>query len=73
MTRRHANYLGWASIAGVTVLCFVMDYFRMLYSHFNWYMGVLLVVSVGLVAVIWWVERLTIRGGRPETDHSSFE
>ena len=52
MTRRRAYLVGWMLVAAVTALSFVVDHFRMLTSHFNWFMAILMVVSVGLVGAI---------------------
>jgi hypothetical protein len=52
MTAKRAHLVGWTLIATVTVLSFVMDHFRMLIWHFNWFMAILLIVSTVLVGAI---------------------
>ena len=52
MTAKRAHLVGWTLIATVTVLSFVMDHFRMLIWHFNWFMAILLIVATVLVGAI---------------------
>jgi cytochrome c oxidase subunit IV len=52
MTRRRAHLVGWMLVTAVTALSFVVDHFRMLTSHFNWFMAILMMVTVVLVGAI---------------------
>lgn len=57
MTRRSAHLIGWTLIAAVTGLLFVLDHFRMLLSYFNWFMAILLTLSVLLVGAALFLAR----------------
>ena len=46
-----AAIIGWAAIAAVTALLFVLDTLRMVHFHFNLFVAILLTVSAGLVAL----------------------
>lgn len=64
MTRRSAHLVGWTLIAAVTGLLFVLDHFRMLHSYFNWFMAIVLTVSVLLVgATVFLARRGADAGG----------
>lgn len=52
MTRRRVQVAGWGLIAAVTAFSFVLDHYRMLLWHFNWFMAILMVLSIGLVGAI---------------------
>lgn len=52
MTAKRAHLVGWTLIATVTLLSFVLDYFRMLIWHFNWFMAVLFIAAIILVVAI---------------------
>lgn len=51
MRTRTANLIGWALIAVVTGICFVLNAMRIQYIYFNWFIIFTLVVSAFLVAV----------------------
>ncbi|MDA1091528.1 MAG: hypothetical protein O3A85_14615 [Proteobacteria bacterium] len=59
MTAKRAHRIGWMLIATVTALSFVLDHFRMLTSHFNWFMVILLIVATALVGALARLRRLT--------------
>jgi len=64
MTRRNAHRIGWTLIGAVTGLLFVLDHFRMLHSYFNWFMAIVLTLSVLLVgAALFLARRDTDAGG----------
>ena len=52
MTAKRAHLVGWTLIATVTLLSFVLDYFRMLIWHFNWFMAILFIAAIVLVVAI---------------------
>ena len=66
MTAKRAHLVGWILIATVTLLSFVLDYFRMLIWHFNWFMTILFVVATILVGAIAHLGRLA--GGQGVVD-----
>ncbi len=43
---------GWGLIASLAVLSLILDHFRMLTSHFNWFMAVQVTAVVAVVAVV---------------------
>jgi hypothetical protein len=51
MRTRTANLIGWALIAVVTGICFVLNAMRIQYIYFNWFIIFTLVASAFLVAV----------------------
>ena len=66
MTAKRAHLIGWTLIGAVTALSFVMDHFRMLIWHFNWFMTILFVVATILVGAIAHLGRLA--GGQGVVD-----
>ncbi len=71
MTRKRVNLLSWALIAAVTATCFVLDHFRVLHLQFNWFMGILLAISILLVATVAKLERTVTEAGERGTEHPS--
>lgn len=69
MTRRSAHLIGWTLIAAVTGLLFVLDQFRMLLSYFNWFMAILLALSVLLVAATLFLARRDADAGGTDAGH----
>ncbi len=68
MTRRNAQFVGWAAIATVTALLFAFDAMRMVNFYFNWFVAILLAVSAVMVAVVVALTRRT-GGATPPPDN----
>ncbi len=69
MTRRSAHLIGWTLIAAVTGLPFVLDHFRMLLWYFNWFMAILLTLSVLLVGAALFLARRGADAGGTGAEH----
>ncbi len=59
MSTRTANLIGWALIAAVTAICFVLNAMRIQYIYFNWFVIFTLVASACLVAAQIYLARRT--------------
>lgn len=68
MTSNRARILGWALIAGVVALTFVLDHFRILHAQFNWFMMILLAISIGLIACVARLEWASAEGDSRDQD-----
>lgn len=69
MSRQVATIVGWALIAVVAAICFLLDHLRAQYLYFNWFVIFTLVASAVLVATLWFLEH-RIRSGEPLDDQS---
>ncbi len=69
MTPRGAHLVGWTLIAAVTGLLFVLDHFRILHSHFNWFMAIVLTLSVLLVGAALFLARRDTDAGETDAGH----
>ncbi|MBT3331608.1 MAG: hypothetical protein HN394_08875 [Rhodospirillaceae bacterium] len=52
MIAKRAHLIGWMLIGAVTSMLFVLDHFRMLIWHFNWFMAILFITATVLVGAI---------------------
>ena len=59
MTRRNAQFAGWAAIAAATALLFALDAMRMVNFYFNWFVAILLAVSAVMIAIVVALSRRT--------------
>jgi hypothetical protein len=71
MTAKRAHRIGWVLIATVTALSFILDHFRMLTSHFNWFMAILLIVATVLVSALARLRRLTETQAGVDKQHAA--
>ena len=70
MIAKRAHLIGWMLICAVTLLSFVMDHFRMLIWHFNWFMVILFITTTVLVGVIVYLGRLAGSQGVGDTKNT---
>ena len=69
MTRRSSDLVGWTRIAAVTGRRVVLDHFRVLHSYFNWFMAIVLTVSVLLVGATLFLARRDTDAGGTDAGH----
>ena len=70
MIAKRAHLIGWTLIGAVTALSFVLDYFRMLNWHFNWFMAILFIAAIVLVGAIVRLGRLAGDQGVVDTKNT---
>ena len=71
MIAKRAQLIGWTLIGVVTALSFILDHFRILIWHFNWFMAILLIVATVLVGAIMRLDWLAGDQGVVDTKDSS--